>query len=171
MTAGWDHGLWHPSSYNRPADSRRRRGVDAPEAAVDGEARATDDRRLRGRRPRPRTPRFEEVAHLLLHGRLPDAAERARLRAGSRAAARAAGHRPRGPARAPPPWRRRRWTRSRWRRSLLSLGREDDPHDDALTAIAAFATIVGSYWPVSQRRSGGADSHRSRRTRPTISIS
>src|SRR5262249_59915075 len=29
---------------------------------------------------------------------------------------------------------------------LLSLGRADDPLDDAMTAIASFPTIVGSYW-------------------------
>ena len=29
---------------------------------------------------------------------------------------------------------------------LLSLGRADNPLDDALTAIAAFPTIVGTYW-------------------------
>ena len=29
---------------------------------------------------------------------------------------------------------------------LLSLGRPEDPLDDAMTAIAAFPTIVGTYW-------------------------
>jgi citrate synthase len=29
---------------------------------------------------------------------------------------------------------------------LLSLGREEDPLDDAMTAIASFPTIVGTYW-------------------------
>src|SRR5438094_2786786 len=30
--------------------------------------------------------------------------------------------------------------------ALLSLGREENPVDDALTAIASFPTIVGAYW-------------------------
>src|SRR5713101_6789463 len=29
---------------------------------------------------------------------------------------------------------------------ILSLGREENPHDDALTAIASFPTVVGVYW-------------------------
>src|SRR2546425_6081375 len=30
--------------------------------------------------------------------------------------------------------------------ALLSLGRVENPVDDAMTAIASFPTIVGSYW-------------------------
>src|SRR5437870_13550048 len=37
--------------------------------------------------------------------------------------------------------------------ALLSLGRQENPLDDALTAIACFPTIVGAYWRV---RDGGA---------------
>ena len=33
---------------------------------------------------------------------------------------------------------------------LLSLGRKQDPLDDALTAIAAFPTIVGAYWRIAR---------------------
>jgi citrate synthase len=36
---------------------------------------------------------------------------------------------------------------------ILSLGRVEDPHDDALTAIASFPTIVGAHWRL---RSGEA---------------
>src|SRR5207247_5637771 len=32
--------------------------------------------------------------------------------------------------------------------ALLSLGRQENPLDDALTAIACFPTIVGAYWRV-----------------------
>src|SRR4029453_14504649 len=92
--------------------------------------------------PPPAT--FEEVAYLLLHGRLPDAAERAAftqdlasrrelpaiVHAVLRDAAAGA-----APAMDAP----------RVGAPLLSLGREDDPDDHALTAIAAFATIVGAY--------------------------
>ena len=36
---------------------------------------------------------------------------------------------------------------------VLSLGREENPRDDALTAIASFPTVVGVYWRL---RSGEA---------------
>ena len=32
--------------------------------------------------------------------------------------------------------------------AVLSLGREEDPLDDAMTAIASFPTIVGTYWRI-----------------------
>jgi citrate synthase len=88
---------------------------------------------------------FEEVAHLLLHGRLPDSAELAKFahdlserRALPRAAvavlheAAAAG--------APP------MDALRMGAAVLSVGRAGPPEDDALTAIASFPTIVGTYW-------------------------
>jgi citrate synthase len=88
---------------------------------------------------------FEEVAYLLLNGELPgaregDAFSRDLARRRSlppialdvlRAAA-AAGTPPMDALRMAAP--------------LLSLGRPDNPRDDALTAIAAFPTIVGVYW-------------------------
>src|SRR5262245_15402684 len=89
--------------------------------------------------------RFEEVAHLLLHGRLPDPSEEERL-------ARDLAARRRLPpavldvlrqaavARTPP------MDALRMAAGLLSLGRESTPDGDALSAIAAFPTIVGSYW-------------------------
>ncbi|HEX5214993.1 MAG TPA: citrate synthase/methylcitrate synthase [Vicinamibacterales bacterium] len=88
---------------------------------------------------------FEEVVYLLLHGRLPDDGERAALTADlaqrrtlppiAAAVLRAAAD-----ARTPP------MDALRMVVPLLSLGRRADAMDDALTAIAAFPTIVGAYW-------------------------
>src|SRR5262245_2132491 len=88
---------------------------------------------------------FEEVAFLLLHGRLPDPPA---LDAFSQALAarraippivhdvlRAAAADGTAPMDA-----------LRMGASLLSLGRTGEAHADAQTAIAAFPTIVGSYW-------------------------
>ena len=88
---------------------------------------------------------FEEVAYLLLHGRLPEPSERVRFtqdlaerRVLSHAAlaviqeAAAAKARPMDALRMTVP--------------VLSLGRDEDPVDDAMTAISSFPTIVGSYW-------------------------
>jgi citrate synthase len=88
---------------------------------------------------------FEEVAYLLLHGRLPEPSERsqfaqelARRRTPPRAAievlreATAAGAPPMDALRMTVP--------------ILSLGRAENPLDDAITAIASFPAIVGTYW-------------------------
>jgi citrate synthase len=88
---------------------------------------------------------FEDVAYLLLNGRLPEPSERdafkrdlaARRRLAPAAidvlrAAAAHGTSPMDALRMAAP--------------LLSLGRREDPVDDAMTAIAAFPTIVGTYW-------------------------
>jgi citrate synthase len=90
---------------------------------------------------------FEEVAYLLLHGRLPEPSERvqfaedlARRRALSRAALEVL--REAAAAKAPP------MDALRMAAPLLSLGREENPLDDAMTAIASFPTIVGSYWRI-----------------------
>ena len=88
---------------------------------------------------------FEEVAHLLLHGRLPEPSERVRFArdvAGRRALSRAALEvlREAAAARASP------MDALRMAAPLLSLGREENPLDDAMTAIASFPTIVGTYW-------------------------
>jgi citrate synthase len=87
---------------------------------------------------------FEEVAFLLLHGRLPRAPERAAFAADLAARrevpptvhrvlrdAAAAGTPPMDALRMAAP--------------LLSLGRPENPESDALTVIAAFPTIVGAY--------------------------
>ena len=89
---------------------------------------------------------FEEMAYLLLHGRLPEPSERVRFaqrRGGTASALRA----PRlevlreaAATKAPP------MDALRMAAPLLSLGREENPLDDAMTAIASFPTIVGAYW-------------------------
>jgi citrate synthase len=88
---------------------------------------------------------FEEVAHLLVHGHLPEPPELVRFAdslAARRALPRAAVDllREAAAAKTPP------MDALRMAAALLSLGRQEDPLDDALTAIAAFPTIVGTYW-------------------------
>src|SRR5437660_8180994 len=95
--------------------------------------------------------RFEEVAFLLLHARLPDPSELARFTqdlAGRRALPRAGFDvlRAAAAAQAPP------MDVLRMAAALLSLGRQENPLDDALTAIACFPASVGAYWRV---RCGG----------------
>jgi len=90
---------------------------------------------------------FEDVAYLLLNGRLPDPpegkefaatlAERRALPSVARAVIDEA-----AAAKAPPMDALRMVT------PLLSLGRQENPADDAMTAIAAFPAIVGTYWRV-----------------------
>src|SRR5436305_440303 len=91
--------------------------------------------------------RFEEVAFLLLHARLPDPSELARFTqelAGRRALPRGGFDvlRAAAAAQAPP------MDVLRMAAALLSLGRQENPLDDAMTAIACFPTIVGAYWRV-----------------------
>jgi citrate synthase len=88
---------------------------------------------------------FEEVAYLLLHGRLPEPSEQARFArdvAERRALSRVAIEvlREAAAAKAPP------MDALRMATPVLSLGREENPLDDAMTAIASFPTIVGTYW-------------------------
>jgi citrate synthase len=88
---------------------------------------------------------FEEVAYLFLHGRRPAPSEReefAQDLAGRRALPHAAIEvlREAAAAQAPP------MDALRMAAPLLSLGRQENPYDDALTAIAAFPAIVGVYW-------------------------
>jgi citrate synthase len=95
---------------------------------------------------------FEEVAYLLLHGRLPERSERNRFAedlAGRRALSRAALDvlHEAVAAKASP------MDTLRMTAPLLSLGRDENPEDDAMTAIASFPTIVGAYWRI---RSGEA---------------
>src|SRR5258708_3198715 len=88
---------------------------------------------------------FEEVAYLLLHGRLPKSTERVRF-AEDLAGRRALSHAPlailheAAAAHVPP------MDALRMAAPVLSLGRDDNPVDDAMTAIASFPTIVGVYW-------------------------
>jgi citrate synthase len=88
---------------------------------------------------------FEEVAYLFLRGRLPEPSERiefARDLARRRALPRAAIDvlREAAAANTPP------MDALRMAAPVLSLGREENPQDDALTAIASFPAIVGAYW-------------------------
>jgi len=88
---------------------------------------------------------FEEVAYLFLHGRMPESAERAefaqdlaRRRAPPNAAIEALHEA--GTAKAAP------MDALLMATPFLRMGREEDPFEDALTAIAAFPAIVGVYW-------------------------
>src|SRR6478735_8649218 len=108
---------------------------------------------------------FEDVAYLLLNSRLPEPDERARF--GRELVARreipgVAIDVLRGAAaeRASP------MDALRMAAPLLSLGRREDPLEDAMTAIAAFPTIVGTYWrllhgerPVAVRTDLGHAAH------------
>jgi citrate synthase len=88
---------------------------------------------------------FEEVAYLLLHGRLPESSEGVRFTrelAGRRALSKAALDvlEAAAASRTPP------MDALRMAAPLLGLGREECPLDDAMTAIASFPAIVGAYW-------------------------
>ena len=88
---------------------------------------------------------FEETAYLLLNGRLPERAERIRFAqdlAERRMLPRAALEilREAAAAKALP------MDALRMAVPILSLGRKEDPLDDAMTAMASFPTIVGAYW-------------------------
>ena len=90
---------------------------------------------------------FEDVSYLLLHGRLPASAERVRFAhdlAARRALSRAAIDilHEAAAAQAPP------MDALRMAVPVLSLGREENPLDDAMTAIASVPTIVGAYWRI-----------------------
>ena len=88
---------------------------------------------------------FEQIAHLFLEGRLPDAAEQAGW------ATRLAERRPvpgaviqllrEAAAKGASPMEALLMATP-----LLRLGHPEDPRADALTAVAAFPTIVGTYW-------------------------
>lgn len=88
---------------------------------------------------------FEEVAYLLLHGRLPGPSELVafvKYLAGRRTLPPVGIEilREAAAVHAPP------IDALRLAASVLSLGRAENPLDDAITAIASFPTVVGSYW-------------------------
>ena len=92
---------------------------------------------------------FEEVAYLFLHGRLPDASEQAAFAqelAPRRALPTATVELLREAATAATP----PIDALRMAASTLNLGRTGNAHEDAITAISAFPTIVGSYWRLLQ---------------------
>jgi citrate synthase len=91
---------------------------------------------------------FEEVCYLFLHGYLPEPEQRAAL--GRKLAQRREIPpttvdilRKAAAAGVPP------MDALRMASVTLGVGREEDPLDDATTAIAAFPTIVGAYWRLS----------------------
>ena len=108
---------------------------------------------------------FEEVAYLLLNARLPAPDERVRFGrelAARRELPRVAIDVLRGAAaeHASP------MDALRMAAPVLSLGRREDPVEDAMTTIAAFPTIVGTYWrllrgerPVAVRADLGHAAH------------
>jgi citrate synthase len=108
---------------------------------------------------------FEEVAFLLLNSRLPEPDESARFRrelAARREISRVAIDVLRGAAAE----HTSPMDALRMAAPLLSLGRREDPREDAMTAIAAFPTIVGTYWrllhgerPVTVRADLGHAAH------------
>ena len=88
---------------------------------------------------------FEEVAFLFMNGRLPGAAELDAF-ACELPARRAVPHALMEVLRECAAVQAAPMDALRMAAPLLSLGREEEPLDDALTAIAAFPTIVGAYW-------------------------
>ena len=89
--------------------------------------------------------RFEEIAHLLLHGRLPDPGELVRF-ATDLASRRTLPRAVLELLQAAVADDALPMDALRMATSALTLGRANDPLDDALTAIASFPTIVGAYW-------------------------
>ena len=88
---------------------------------------------------------FEEVTYLFLHGRLPEPGELRRFTrelAARRPLPRAAVELLREAAAAQAP----AMDALRMAAPALSLGRPENPLEDAITAIAAFPAIVGAYW-------------------------
>ena len=87
----------------------------------------------------------EEVASLLLHGCLPEPAERVRFteELGRR---RALSDATLGVLHAAAAAKATPMDALRMAVPMLSLGRVENPLDDAMTAIASFPTIVGTYW-------------------------
>ena len=94
---------------------------------------------------------FEEVAHLLWHGRLPTAGELDSLRADLSARRRlppATLALLREAARDAVPV----MDALRMAAATLSLGRKESPEDDARTLVATFPAIVGAYWRLRGRQ-------------------
>jgi citrate synthase len=90
---------------------------------------------------------FEEVAYLFLHGCLPEPTELdsfVRVLAGRRSLPRAAMAvlREAAAAKVPP------MDALRMAAATLSISSQENPLDEALTAIASFPTVVGAYWRI-----------------------
>ena len=95
---------------------------------------------------------FEEVAYLLLNGRLPEPDERAKF-ARDLAARRELPHAAIALLREAAAAKTKTLDALRMATPVLSLGSREDPVEDAMTAIAAFPTIVGTYWRIRRGES------------------
>jgi citrate synthase len=92
---------------------------------------------------------FEDVAYLLLHGRLPEPSEGS-LFARDLAERRALSHAVIAVLEEAAAAQSTPMDALRMAAPLLSLGREENPQSDVMTAIASFPTIVGAYWRIRQ---------------------
>ena len=95
---------------------------------------------------------FEEVAYLLLNGRLPERDERANF-ARDLAARRELPHAAIALLREAAAAKTKTMDALRMATPVLSLGSREDPVEDAMTAIAAFPAIVGTYWRIRRGES------------------
>jgi citrate synthase len=95
---------------------------------------------------------FEEVAYLLLNGRLPEQDERSTF-ARDLAARRELPHAAIALLREAAVAKTKTMDALRMATPVLSLGSREDPVEDAMTAIAAFPTIVGTYWRIRRGES------------------
>jgi citrate synthase len=95
---------------------------------------------------------FEQVAYLLLNGRLPEPDESATF-ARDLAARRELPHAAIALLREAAAANTKTMDALRMATPVLSLGSREDPVEDAMTAIAAFPTIVGTYWRIRRGES------------------
>jgi citrate synthase len=95
---------------------------------------------------------FEQVAYLLLNGRLPDPDESTTF-AHDLAARRELPHAAIALLREAAAANTKTMDALRMATPVLSLGSREDPVEDAMTAIAAFPTIVGTYWRIRRGES------------------
>ncbi len=95
---------------------------------------------------------FEQVAYLLLNGRLPEPDESTTF-ARDLAARRELPHAAIALLREAADANTKTMDALRMATPVLSLGSREDPVEDAMTAIAAFPTIVGSYWRIRRGES------------------
>jgi citrate synthase len=132
-----DHGLMTPGLEGIVAASTRLSHVDGEAGHLILCGYAVEDLAPRAS--------FEEVAYLFLHGRLPetpDLVDFARKLAGRRALPSAAI----GVLREAAAVKTLPMDALRMAAPLLSLGRAENPLEDAITAISSFPAIVGAYW-------------------------
>jgi len=95
---------------------------------------------------------FEQVAYLLLNGRLPDPDESTIFKR-DLAARRELPHAAIALLREAAAANTKTMDALRMATPVLSLGSREDPVEDAMTAIAAFPTIVGTYWRIRRSES------------------